>query len=410
VTTGPLLALRLGWRNLWRNARRTAITLGAVALSTAILIVGQALITGLLDGAVRNATQLSVGEVQIHAPGWLADRSIYTALPEPDRVLAALDAAGLAAAPRSYGDGLVAHATKSAGALFWGIDPARERRTFDLAAHVASGSFLDERPAGDVVLGRKLARTLGVHSGDELVVVVQAADVSLGNELYRVRGVLKAVGETVDRGAALLHRADFDALFVSGGRVHEVAASSRGTRPLAEVEAIAASAAPGQDVRTWRQLLPMLSDMLANVDGLLWIVAVIFFLTAGLGVMNTMLMATHERVREFGVLKALGTSPWRIAGDVATESLVLAALGTLVGVALGSAAALWLATHGIDTVRLAGETSFAGVAFDPIWRASMHPTDLIAPVLVMWVTCVAAALYPAVLAARLDPVRAMGRV
>jgi ABC-type antimicrobial peptide transport system permease subunit len=154
----------------------------------------------------------------------------------------------------------------------------------------------------------------------------------------------------------------------------------------------------------------MLSDMLANMDGILWIVAAIFFLTAGLGVMNTMLMATHERVHEFGVLKALGTSPWRIAGDVAAESLVLAALGTVLGVVLGGGAALWLGAHGIDTVRLAGETSFAGIAFDPVWRATVRAADLINPVLMMWVASVVAALYPALLAARLDPVRAMGRV
>ena len=409
MTATPLATLRYGWRNLWRNGRRTAITLGAVALSTAILIISRGLITGLLDGAVRNATQLSVGEVQIHAPGWLADRSMFVALPAPEQILAALDAAGLAAAPRSYGDGLVAHDTKSAGALFWGVDPARERGAFDLAAHVADGAFLEDRPTGGVVLGRKLARTLGVGPGDELVVVVEAADGSLGNELYRVQGVLKAVSETVDRAAAILHREDFDTLFVAGGRVHEVAAGSRGRRPLAEVEALAVAAAPDQDVRTWRRLLPMLSDMLANIDGLLWIIAAIFFLTAGLGVMNTMLMATHERVHEFGVLKALGTSPWRIAGDVAVESLVLAAFGTLLGVALGGAAALWLGAHGIDTVRLAGETSFAGVAFDPVWRATVRAGDLVSPVLMMWLTSVVAALYPAVLAARLDPVRAMGR-
>jgi ABC-type lipoprotein release transport system permease subunit len=409
VTIHPLAPLRYGWRNLWRNGRRTAITLGAVALSTAILVVSRALITGLLEGAVRNATQLSVGEVQIHPPGWLADRSMFLALPEPRRILAALDAAGLLAAPRAYGDGLVAHDTKSGGARFVGVEPARERAAFDLAAHVADGRFLADRAACGVVLGRKLARTLGVGPGDELVVVVQAADGSLGNELYRVQGVLKAVGDSVDRMAAILHRDDFDTLFVAGGRVHEVAVGSRGRRPVAEVEARAVAAAPGQDVRSWRRILPMLSDMLANIDGILWIVSAIFFLTAGLGVMNTMLMATHERVHEFGVLKALGTSPWRIAGDVSAESLVLAALGTLAGVGPGTAAALWLAAHGIDTARLAGETSFAGVAFDPVWRASLRARDLISPVVMMWLAALAAALYPAALAARLDPVKAMGR-
>jgi ABC-type lipoprotein release transport system permease subunit len=409
VSAPPITSLRLGWRNLWRNRRRTAITLAAIAFSTAILIVGNALIRGLLAGAMRNATQLGVGEVQIHAPGYLADRSLFRALPDAGAILADADVAGVAAAPRSYGEGLLAHDVKSAGAVFWGVDPTRERATFDLAQHVAEGRFLDDRPVRGVVLGRKIARSLGVGPGDELVVVVQAADGSLGNELYAVTGVLKAVGDAIDRGTAIVHRADFDELFVAGGRVHEVALSSRGRLPLAAVEAVAAAAAPGQEVRSWRQLLPIVSDMLANVDALLWIVGGIFFLTAGLGVMNTMLMATYERVREFGLLKALGTSPWHIALDVAAESLVLAVLGSVLGAALGTAGALLLQHHGIDTLRLAGETSFGGLAFDPVWRAQFEPLALPLPVVAMLGICVLAALYPAALAARLDPVRAMQR-
>jgi ABC-type lipoprotein release transport system permease subunit len=402
--------LPYAWRNLWRNGRRTAITAAAVTLSTMVLIVTSALMQGLAVGVVRNATDLAVGEVEVHAPGWLAERSFYDSIPDPGAVLAAADARGIGAVARGYGDGLVAHGTQSAGGLFWGVDPARERATFDLARHVAAGTFLADAPAHGAVLGRKLARSLGVGPGDEIVVVVQAADGSLGNDLYTVTGVLKAVGEGVDRSAVILHRADFDELFVAGGRVHEVALDSRGALPLDSLAAFAAGAVPGQDVRTWRQLMPMLSDMLASLDVSLWIFGSIFFLAAGLGVMNTMLMATYERIHEFGVLKALGTSPWRIAADVAAEAFVLAAFATTIGAALGAGGALLLERHGIDTATFAGQTSMAGVAFDPIWRAAFVPEALVTPVLAMAATCVVASLYPAVLAARLVPVQAMQHV
>jgi ABC-type lipoprotein release transport system permease subunit len=261
-----------------------------------------------------------------------------------------------------------------------------------------------------VVLGRKLARSLNAAVGAELVVVVQAADGSLGSDLFIVTGILKTVGEAVDRGAAILHHADFEDLFVAGGRVHEIAFNSHGAIPLAALAAFVAGVAPGQDVRTWRQLLPVLSDMLATMDVWIWIFGAIFLLAAGLGVMNTMLMATHERIREFGVLKALGTSPWRIARDVAVEALVLAFAGTLLGVALGAAGSAALERHGIDTTAFAGETSIGGIAFDPIWRAALEVSALPAPVLIMWAICVLASLYPAILAARLEPVQAMQHV
>jgi ABC-type lipoprotein release transport system permease subunit len=401
--------LAFAWRNLWRNRRRTAITIGAVVLSTFVLVVGQALMVGLLAGAVRNATDLSVGEVQIHAPRYLRERSFYDAIEDPAAVLRRLQAAGLAAAERSYGQGLAAAGTRSAGALFWGIDPTRERAVFELARHVERGTFLGPAPAGGVVLGRKLARSLGVDVGDEVIAIVQAADGSLGNEIYRVTGILKAVGDTIDRSAALLHQADFASLFVSGGRIHEIAVAGRDAESAATLRVIAASAAPGADVRTWRKLLPLVADMLNMMDASLWIFGTIFFLASGLGVLNTMLMATHERTHEFGVLKAIGTSPGRIVRDVAVEALLLGIVGTLVGAALAAAASLWLEHHGIDTRRFAGETSFAGVAFDPVWRAALGPDSLVAPVAILWATCVLAALYPAILAARLDPVEAMRR-
>jgi ABC-type antimicrobial peptide transport system permease subunit len=146
------------------------------------------------------------------------------------------------------------------------------------------------------------------------------------------------------------------------------------------------------------------------MDVSLWIFGSIFLVAAGLGVMNTMLMATYERTREFGVLKALGTSPWRIVRDVAVEALVLAVVGTALGAAVGAAGALVLERHGIDTSALAGGVSIAGVAFDPVWRAALRAGALPAPVVAMWAVSVVASLYPAVLAARLEPVRAMQHV
>jgi ABC-type lipoprotein release transport system permease subunit len=401
--------LRHAWRNLWRNGRRTAITLTTVALATAVLIVIRALMAGMMRDAIRNATDLGMGEVQIHAPGWLRDPTLHAALPDPEGIAAVARARGVAAAPRALGSALLAHGVKSSGALMWGVEPAREREAFSLARHVDRGAFLAAAPGRSVVLGRKLARILDVDVGSELVVVVQGADGSLGNDLFTVTGVLKSVGDAFDRSAALVHRADFAELFVAEGLVHELALTSRGRLPLDTVAEVATAAAPGQEVRTWRQLVPALSDMLGMADAALWIFGGIFFVAAGLGVLNTMLMATHERVREFGLVKALGASPARILRDVAVEALILAVTGTALGAAAGVAAARALEVHGIDTSALAGDLSFAGVAFDPVWRAALSPAELVVPIVVMWLAAVVAALWPGFLAARLDPVRAMER-
>ena len=402
-------SLQYGWRNLWRNTRRTGITLAAVCLSTAILMASYGLMDGLMQHAVSNATNLMVGEVQVHAQGYLADQSIYRALNEPDLILRAAREKNVAAAPRRYGYGLVAVGTKSAGARFWGVEPASERATFDLAQHLQEGRFLSETTQRGVVLGQKLARSLQAQIGSEIVVVVQAADGSLGNDLYTVTGILKAAGDSIDRNAALIHTADFVELFVSGERIHEVALNSRGMLSPEGLTALLSIAAPEEEIKNWRQLMPEVSDMVNLFDAFIWIFGLIFLLAAGMGVMNTMLMATYERIREFGILKALGATPWGIIRDVAAEALMLAALGTVLGTILGLAGSYYLQEVGLDLSIFAGTYSVGGVAFDPIWRATISPKMVFIPVVLMLIIGLLASLYPAALAARLDPVKAIHR-
>lgn len=402
-------SLRLGWRNLWRNTRRTLITLAAVTLSTGILITDYALMDGLLKNAVSNATNLVVGEVQVHAQGYLAERSIYKSLANPERILQAAADNRISAAPRRYGFGLVAVGTKSAGARFWGVEPVLERATFDLAEHLAEGRFLSEAPQRGMILGQKLARSLQAQIGSEVVVVVQAADGSLGNELFTVTGILKVAGDNIDRNAALIHASDFVELFVSGNRIHEIALNSRGRMSLEELTSLVAATAPEQEVKNWRQLLPAVSDMVSLFDVFIWIFGMIFLLAAGMGVMNTMLMATYERIREFGVLKALGATPWRIIKDVAAEASVLSALATALGTLLGLAGSYYLQEVGLDTTIFAGSYTVGGIAFDPVWRAALSLKVVLIPVMLMMIISLVASLYPATLAARLDPVRAIHR-
>jgi ABC-type lipoprotein release transport system permease subunit len=410
-----MLTLRLGWRNLWRNGKRTAITMAAVSLNAAILIISYSLLDGLWAQLVSNATNLVTGEAQLHAPEYLSNRSFYTTVPRPQEVLASAARKDIAAAPRAYGFGLTSQGTKSAGALFWGIVPAAEQAAFDVHRHLASGAFFDpvdarRGPHRPMVLGAKLARSLNAAIGSEIVAVVQAGDGSLGNELFTVVGILKSVSEGMDRSAALITQEDFADLFVAPGVVHEIAFNSRGRIKPESIAGLLGSFAAGQDVRTWRQLLPQLAYMVDIYDVAIWIFGSIFFLAAALGVLNTMLMATFERIREFGVLKALGTSPWRIVVGVSVEAVLMVLASTLLGVAIALPTVYALQVHGLDMSSLFSSFTTAGVAFDPIWHAKLSWRVILTPVLTLWGVAVVAALWPATKAARINPVRAMTNI
>ncbi len=401
--------LTIAWRNIWRNGRRTAITVAAIALNTAILIMVFALIEGMLRDLSDNVTDVSVGHAQVHAVGYREDQSIYKTIENPEKILAAARKAGFDAVPRSFGFGLIATGTKSAGASFWGIDPEAEMRAFRMPRKISAGRFLGEKAKGEIVIGGKLAKSLHAKLGTEVVTVVQAADGSMGNELFKVVGILESVGDDIDRGGAILHRDDFDRLFLTDGHIHEIAINTHNSVPLNEIGASMGDLGKGAELKTWRELLPAFAHMLDMSDASTWMFAFIFYLAAAIGVMNTMLMATHDRVREYGVSKALGATPWRIIKDVAAEGWMLSFVSTVIGTLLGVLGSWYLMVHGID-FSAAGEMSTGGVSYPLIWRGALTAEDLLTCVVTMWVICVIASLYPAVKAARLQAVDAITHV
>jgi ABC-type lipoprotein release transport system permease subunit len=291
-----------------------------------------------------------------------------------------------------------------------GVDPAAERAALELHEELHEGSFLAAEPRGHAVIGRKLARSLDAALGSEIVAVVQAADGSMGNEIYHVTGILKNVSEEMDRSAVILHRDDFDGLFVAEGRVHEIAFGA-GAHPVDEAVSILERAAGDTEVKSWRELLPATADMVAVTGAVMYLFSLIFFMAAGLGVLNTMLMAMYDRVREFGLIKSLGATSLRIVREVSAEAFLLAVVSTALGLVLGLAATAYLQIVGIDLRAFgSGSFSFAGIAWDPLWRAHLTATHVLVAVPTMWVVCVLSALYPAGKAARMDPVEAMTHV
>ena len=399
--------VKISWRNLWRNATRTNITVTAVALCVAILIIFQALIIGLIEKAVSNTTNLLVGEVQIHAKGYLDDRSIYKSLANIEEVRAFAKENNIGIVERSYGFGLISSGKKSAGTQFWGINPESELKYFDFANNIDAGKFLSETSLKKIVLGKKLARSLAADIGTELVVFVQGADGSLGNDLFYVAGILKNVADDIDRGAAMILKDDFDILFSTNNIVHEIALNSKGKFEAEEMQKNISSRLKDESVMTWKQLMPFIDSMVDQMSAfMLTIFSLIFTVAASLGVMNTLLMSTYDRMKEFGVIRAIGATPWRIIKQVSMEAVLLTALASIIGVIIGLSISLYLQVYGIDFSGK-GNLSFGGVVFDPIWKASVSFKIVLLPVVLMFITSVVASLYPASIAARIKPVEAI---
>ena len=399
--------IEVSWRNLWRNRTRTNVTITAVALCIAILIIFQSMIVGLIEKAVFNTTNLVIGEVQIHANGYLNDKSLYKDLKNTEKIKSIAKKNNIGLVERSYGFGLISSGTKSAGTQFWGVNPESELMHFDFAKHINQGTFLNSSSSNKIVLGNKLALSLAAEVGTELVVFVQGADGSLGNDLFYVSGILKNVADNIDRSAAIILENDFNILFSSNNMIHEIALNSKGNFEAEEIQNLMSAEIKDVEIDTWKQLMPTIALMTEKMSVFMrTLFSLIFTIAAGLGVMNTMIMSTYDRMKEFGIIRAIGATPWRIIKQVSLESFILTFIASIIGTVVGLSAALYFQKYGFD-VSGQGNLSFGGVVMDPIWKASVSLGIILLPIGLMMSTSILSSLYPASIAARIKPVEAI---
>jgi len=406
----PLL-MRLAWRNLWRNRRRTLITVSAMAFGLAVCMAMVAILDGFYTEIFRSLVTESVGHIQIHQRDFPAQRAVYHTIGGSAALQARIEACpGVArVAVRVYGAALLGAATTSAGALVTGIDPEREAALTRIDRKIVSGRSLSPQPQGEIIVGHKLARRLKIDVGSELVAVTQAADGSLGNELYQVVGLFRTNNVAQDSAGAFVHVADAQTLLGLNDQVHELALV---TAPNADIGAMVATvtglvAERPLLVRPWYAVHLQLQQLLRLGDASMFILLAILFVVAGIGVLNTMLMSVFERTKELGVVSALGLRPWQLIILVLAETLALALVATLVGVPLGLGLDGFLIWHGLDLRWFSANISMLGTTFDPIMRGEFRIGRIVEIEAGLVAISLLAAIWPALRAARLRPAVAM---
>jgi putative ABC transport system permease protein len=403
--------LRIAWRNLGRNRRRTALALAAIGVAEFVLVVFQGLLLGYADLTTASVTGAVIGHVQVHAPRWREDRAMERVVPDTSAALESIRALPgvTAASARLFGPALVAKAVDGHAAVVLGLDVERERRQ-GLLEEVA----LERSPGADeVLLGALLAQRLGASAGDSLALIGQAADGSVASGLYRVAGVISTSADVVNRVGVVMGLGEARALFAMGDEAHELFIVGDDVQQ-AEALAQRVSALPalaGAEVLPWRRLSPEFAFVLDFVLAYELILLILVFIASAAGAANTMMMATFERTRELGMLLGLGARPRRIVALVVVEGLLLGVLALALGAAAGAALITLTRDSGWELTRLASGSS-ENIAFIGLkWGMRVHPRlsvdGLWRSLVAVLVTSLLAALWPAVRAARLEPVEAM---
>lgn len=403
-----LKIIHMASRNITRHWHRTLVTTLAMGFAGFIMILFSSLMQGLLQASEKNAVAMDLGDIQIHAHGYRNDPDLYNLIKNPEEIVISIQRAGLNAVYRLYGFGLAAAGSTSSGVQLRGIDVSREINVTQIHNHLLNGKWLDNGDPKGVVLGKKLAKTLHVKAGDELIFVGQAADGSMANELYNVRGILKSVGEAIDRTGMYMVEKEFRDLMVLDSGAHEIAVirPDRGT-DLKEAKAEVSACAPGYETMEWRELKPVIARILELADSQMLIMVIITYVAVAMVVLNAMLMSVFERIRELGIMKAVGVTPWQIMFLIYMETFFQILTASIISLILGISVSYYFQGNGIDLTKLADGVTFAGVAMDPIWRAQLTTESLVVPVLFLFIIGTLAVLYPAAKAALIKPVSAI---
>jgi len=400
--------LTLASRNVRRNWHRSLVTMLAMAFACFIMIFFSSLMEGMMQGSERSVVSMNMGDMQIHAFGYRDDPDLYTRIENPDALVDTLQQNGYHAAGRIYAYGLMAANMASSGVHLRGVDLTHEMQVTQLYKHVGNGQWLDDADPDGVVLGKKLAGTLGVKPGDELVFVGQSADGYMANELFKVRGILKSVSDGIDRMGVFMPMQTLRNLMAIPEGAHEIVVirPDRTTDLAAETSKVE-QLAPGLEVKNWKQMMPVIARMIETAGMQIIIMLVIFYIAVATVVLNAMLMNVFERIHEFGIMKALGVSPMQLVGLVFAETFMMTLLAAIAGLAGGWWISAYYQIHGIDMSALAGSISYGGIAFDPVWYGALTPSALIYPVVFLFIVAAIAVIYPAAKAALISPVKAI---
>ncbi len=397
---------KISWRNVWRNKRRSIVTIAAMCLALFVMILYSSLAAGMLDGLERNILDLEMGDMQIFHKDFQDDPSLFSRIEDPGALLSKLDKAGYGASPRLIGAGLAAGEDTSAGVMLRGVDVQRDKKVSLVYQSLQKGEWLDPADHQGVVLGKRLAQTLNVKLGDEIVVLSQGADGSTANEIYKVSGILKSIADVVDRTGVYMTGEAFRELLVMPEGAHQLIVRKIPGQDLDTAAAAVREIAPGLDVKTWKELLPTLSSMLDSHRGTLYVMFLIVYIAIGIVILNAMLMAVFERIREFGVLKALGMGPGRVFRLIFLESLIQTGMAVAIATTLSLPGLWYLVNKGIDMGSIGG-MAVHGMAFDPIVYGGVNANVFLGPIITLLIIVLLAIMYPAIKAALIRPVEAI---
>ena len=402
----------ISWRNLWRHKRRSLVVISSIAIGIFAMMFSMGIMNGFNIQMVENTISTSLGHVAIHAKGFQDTMTLEKRFVPTEAIYSAIQSnkAVVSFAPRVKVQGMIRSSETSRGVLIVGIDPEKEKRVSSIYEYTSKkdGSMFLAGSSGDqILISKAMADILDVGVGDKVVLMIQ----DKGNEIVgvglQVTGIFQSPIDSFDKYVVFLGIEKLQHIVGIGNAISEITVITKDKGLVDSVKRILIERIGNEnlEVLSWKDMAPNLVSAIKLYDSMVFVMFLIIFITVVFSVANTLIMAIMERFHEIGVMKSIGTSPAKIFFMIIFEALNLGAVGLAAGILAGGGLLALLAVKGIDfsfymeSMRTWGSGS--------VIYPSISFLNIIQATAVVIITTLAAALYPAIKAARIKPLDAL---
>ncbi len=402
------MTLKLAWRNIWRNRRRTVIIVTAIVVGLFGMVYMIAIMDGMRIDMVNTTIKNGVGHIQIHRKGFTDNMNVSLHIRYPENMVKYIEGTPhlVSYAERVKARGLVSSPEGSSGVEIWGVDYISEPDVSSIATYVEEGGFLSGEK-GEIYIGRSLAEKLEVGLDDKIVLMSQGLADEFGTAAYRVKGIFESTSSEYDKYNVFINISDAQALLFMNRRISEIVIMAD---DLENVDTLAAALKENvlgdYEILTWEEIMPLIVQMVEMFSAFNYIVFLVVIIAMAFGIVNTILMSVLERTREIGILMAIGTKPRRIFSMVMWEGFFLGIVGVVAGWVVSLLIYAILSKTGINISLWADSLKYMG-GISPILYPIIIASNAFWSTISVLIATFVSSLYPAVKIMRLSPVRAI---
>jgi putative ABC transport system permease protein len=401
------MLLSLAWRNIWRNKRRSLIIIAAIAVGLLCGLFASAVMFGMGESLVNSTIDRDLGHIQFHTKSFEDDKLLTDTIPLSIKILSEIKSQPnvIGASARLIIEGMISSATSSGGVRITGIIPEDEKKVTSVHNQIVAGSYFKSEGGNQILLGYKLSENLGIRERSKVVLSFQGLDGTIIYGAFRVTGIFRTESTMFDRSTVFIRENDILSLLNSATIYHEIAIRANTVQSVDSIYANLQNSYSDLSVQSWKELAPELKlmDEMIGLQLNIFLGVILFALL--FGITNTMLMSVLERVREFGVLMAIGMKRKKVFSMIILETITLSLVGGVVGMILASITIAYFGFAGIDLSAFAAGMSEWGLG------SILYPTlpiyFYVSITIMILFTAVFSAIYPAIKAIKLKPATAI---